>query len=177
MVMLPICLYKGYKWSNDGKVGVIGFWFLFCAITLVVGWCCIYQETGIAAPEGTPTSEPNAVYSTERGFYPCLYFSLITWTTLGYGDYRPVPSTECRLLAALQAFSGYAYMALAIGLLLNALQRSGERGHRPPMSAELDSVDIANLEKFLESCRRLEQATPATSTEYDQKAPSSPHKS
>lgn len=45
-----------------------------------------------------------------------LYFSVVTWTTLGYGDLQPLP--EDRLIAAFAAFMGYFYMALLTGLCI-----------------------------------------------------------
>jgi hypothetical protein len=36
------------------------------------------------------------------------YFSLVTWTTLGYGDFQPAESL--RLLAGLEAFLGYLFL-------------------------------------------------------------------
>ena len=44
-----------------------------------------------------------------------LYFSVVTWTTLGYGDFQP--SESVRLWAATEAFFGYMFMALLIALL------------------------------------------------------------
>lgn len=44
----------------------------------------------------------------------CLYFSIVTWTTLGYGDFRP--SEHARLIAGLEALIGYAAMVAAIGI-------------------------------------------------------------
>jgi prepilin signal peptidase PulO-like enzyme (type II secretory pathway) len=43
----------------------------------------------------------------------CFYFSLVTWTTLGYGDFRP--TAALRLIAASEALLGYVSMALFIG--------------------------------------------------------------
>jgi len=43
-----------------------------------------------------------------------LYFSVITWTTVGYGDFTPPP--ELRLIAAIQALLGYAFFGVAVGL-------------------------------------------------------------
>ena len=45
-----------------------------------------------------------------------LYFSLVTWTTLGYGDLQPTP--QVRMVAASEALCGYIFMAYAIGLAL-----------------------------------------------------------
>jgi voltage-gated potassium channel Kch len=50
-----------------------------------------------------------------------LYFSVVTWTTLGYGDVRPTP--EVRLLAASEALIGYIAMAVFVGLFINVLMR------------------------------------------------------
>ena len=44
-----------------------------------------------------------------------IYFSVITWTTVGYGDITP--SESSRLIAALEALSGYIFMGLFIGIL------------------------------------------------------------
>jgi hypothetical protein len=44
-----------------------------------------------------------------------IYFSTITWTTVGYGDITPLGKT--RLIAATEAISGYIYMGIFIGIL------------------------------------------------------------
>ena len=62
----------------------------------------------------------------------CLYFSIVTWTTLGYGDVRP--SLDARLIAASEALLGYIWMAAFIGLLaelLRQLAREITRRSRP----------------------------------------------
>ena len=43
-----------------------------------------------------------------------LYFSIVTWTTLGYGDFSPPP--ELRLIAAFQALVGYLFLGISVGL-------------------------------------------------------------
>lgn len=45
-----------------------------------------------------------------------IYFSIVTWTTLGYGDYSPV--NWLKLVAASQALTGYLVMAIIIGLVI-----------------------------------------------------------
>lgn len=54
-------------------------------------------------------------------WYNSFYFSIVTWTTLGYGDFSPVENL--RLVTAAEAFIGYIYMAILIGLLLNTSQK------------------------------------------------------
>ena len=48
------------------------------------------------------------------GFADHLYFSVVTFTTLGYGDFLPTGTT--RFIATFEALLGYAYFAVVIGL-------------------------------------------------------------
>lgn len=48
-----------------------------------------------------------------------LYFSMVTWTTLGYGDFQPPP--EIRLVAATEATLGYIFLGLMVGIIANLL--------------------------------------------------------
>jgi hypothetical protein len=49
----------------------------------------------------------------------CFYFSVITFTTVGYGDFTPSP--DLRLIAASEAFIGYLFLALLIACLTKVL--------------------------------------------------------
>lgn len=55
-----------------------------------------------------------------RDFGDAMYFSIVTWTTLGYGDITP--SEAARPFAAAEAALGYVVMALLIAALVAALQ-------------------------------------------------------
>jgi len=52
----------------------------------------------------------------ERSFYP-LYYSLVTLTTLGYGDIVPV-SRAASMLAVLEAMTGQVYLAVLVARLV-----------------------------------------------------------
>jgi len=55
-----------------------------------------------------------------------LYFSLVTLSTLGYGDVVPIDG-EVRMLAALEAITGVLYVAITVALLVSAYkQRTDE---------------------------------------------------
>jgi hypothetical protein len=54
-----------------------------------------------------------------------LYFSLVTLTTIGYGDVVPV-SGEVRMLAALEGIAGVLYVAIAVALLVSAYKQKGD---------------------------------------------------
>lgn len=48
-----------------------------------------------------------------------FYFSVVTWTTLGYGDI--IPSKNLRTLTLTEVVTGWISMAISIGVLLNLL--------------------------------------------------------
>jgi hypothetical protein len=52
-----------------------------------------------------------------------LYLSLITLTTLGYGDIVPV-TPPARMLAALEAMTGVLYIAITVARLVSAYQKT-----------------------------------------------------
>lgn len=52
-----------------------------------------------------------------------IYFSVITFTTTGYGDISPA-SMSCRAVAALEAFMGYGYGAFLIASAIDLLARA-----------------------------------------------------
>jgi hypothetical protein len=56
-----------------------------------------------------------------------LYFSIVTWTTVGYGDIRPSPVT--RMFAASEGLFGYVFMGLYLALIFYVIQsRSNPKG-------------------------------------------------
>src|SRR5271167_1763393 len=51
-----------------------------------------------------------------------LYFSLVTLSTLGYGDIVPLHG-EIRILAALEAITGVLYIAITVALLVSSYKQ------------------------------------------------------
>ncbi|MBN1872296.1 MAG: two pore domain potassium channel family protein, partial [Candidatus Omnitrophica bacterium] len=56
---------------------------------------------------------------TKYVFWDYVYYSIVTFTTLGYGDIVPKPTVGARLLAGSEAFIG----AFMIGLFVFTLSR------------------------------------------------------
>ncbi|MCG6201465.1 pentapeptide repeat-containing protein [Psychromonas antarctica] len=54
-------------------------------------------------------------------FFECLYYSVVTFTTLGYGDFIPVGFS--RLVAALEAFTGSFTLALFVVVFVKKMTR------------------------------------------------------
>jgi hypothetical protein len=77
---------------------------------------CIYFTWGVVGEVKMPDGG-NSIGLITKDYILSLYFSVVTWTTLGYGDFKP-PS-DLRLIASLQALMGYLYMAIVVGIFLN----------------------------------------------------------
>ncbi len=71
------------------------------ALLAIFGWAWLYYPAGI---ESTPAAEAS--------FLDCLYFSIVTFTTLGYGDLHP--ATDMRFWAGTEALAGAFLMALFV---------------------------------------------------------------
>ncbi|MDH5436229.1 MAG: potassium channel family protein, partial [Gammaproteobacteria bacterium] len=61
------------------------------------------------------------IITNARSFIDCLYFSVVTFTTLGYGDIVPLGLT--RLFAASEAFIGGFAMALFVVIVAKKTSR------------------------------------------------------
>jgi hypothetical protein len=90
-------------------LGSVRLWrelvFLLTELTLLlVVFAVLYRDLGIIESErpGRPVV---------HDFWTSLYFSAVTFTTLGYGDFYP--TTPARALAGLQSLTGY----VALGIL------------------------------------------------------------
>lgn len=59
------------------------------------------------------------VLGLDEDFFVCLYFSMVTWSTLGYGDFAPNEAT--RFYAAFEAFIGYLYLGIFVSTFYKAL--------------------------------------------------------
>ena len=59
----------------------------------------------------------------EQSFLQGLYFSTITFTTLGYGDLYPAPDGFCRMVAMVEAVAGGCLMALFVVCLAKRFSR------------------------------------------------------
>jgi hypothetical protein len=80
-------------------------WFaIYCAIDTLYPGSIVYAGTVLAHREGE-----------------LLYFSLVTLSTIGYGDIVPV-NPEVRMLAALEGLVGVLYIAITVAVLVSAFR-------------------------------------------------------
>lgn len=84
---------------------------IYLLLSLV--WAALYLAIDAFYPGAIQMGRPSADRQTEL-----LYFSLITLSTIGYGDIVPV-SGEARILAALEGVTGVLYIAITVALLVS----------------------------------------------------------
>ncbi len=113
------------------------------AIYLLVGLAYAYLYPLIAVITGTPffvqTSSPADI--------DFVYFSYVTLTTVGYGDFTAATNTG-RMIAVSEALTGQLYLVSAVALLVGNIGRSIVRGTattgveiEPPSEAEAAEED------------------------------------
>jgi len=78
-------------------------------------WTLAYMLVGQVDPGAFTFSESSAGHSMDS--FNALYYSLVTLTTMGYGDIVPV-SRAARMLAVSEATTGVMYMSILIARLV-----------------------------------------------------------
>ena len=132
--LFPFRMLVGLKWGMLAAffgVSVIGLFsylknacdiddgHLYTAVSiyLLLGmqWFALYSVIDVLSPGSIQHS---ASAATGR-HAELLYFSLITLSTIGYGDVVPLQG-EVRMLAALEGIAGVLYIAITVALLVSA---------------------------------------------------------
>ncbi len=107
-------LVSGYG-EKPGRIVLFSTAFIFlCSL--------FYFFSGLSSsgqPVGFDGSKP--VTENITAWLDCLYFSVVTFTTLGYGDLTPLGPS--RLFAALEAFTGSFSLALFVVVFVKKMTR------------------------------------------------------
>jgi len=92
------------------------------SVYLLIGmlWFALYCAIDVAYPGSFQRA--NAGIADRES--ELLYFSLITLTTIGYGDIVPLHG-EVRMLAALEGVVGVLYIAISVAILVSGFKRQG----------------------------------------------------
>jgi hypothetical protein len=102
------------------------------SIAVITAFAGIYQGHGLSA--GVVNVAPETL-TTDEHYWTSLYFSIVTWTTLGYGDF--VPPADIRMVAAAEALLGYFTFGTIVGLLTSMIGAQTNRTTAPPVAAPL----------------------------------------
>ena len=85
---------------------------LIAAAVVIAGFALLYCVKGVVVNEVTVATTATAPARMAYDWGSSLYFSIVTFTTLGYGDLRP--PEDLRLWAATEAIMGAFLMALFV---------------------------------------------------------------
>lgn len=107
-------LFCGY---GEAPVRIVGISMLFIFICAL-----LYTYTGLSYQGETLSYNANASFTENFSlFLSCLYYSVVTFTTLGYGDFTPVGIS--RAIAAIEAFTGSFTIALFVVVFVKKMTR------------------------------------------------------
>jgi hypothetical protein len=85
------------------------------AMSLVFAFAVLYWSLGGVVQAGNAGGQP-------VGFWPALYFSGITFATVGYGDFLPAP--HVRVLALAEGAIGALTLGFFVAVLANRLSKA-----------------------------------------------------
>ncbi|WP_300670554.1 potassium channel family protein [Soonwooa sp.] len=119
--------YKRWRKKSDLISSFVMLVFLMMFFTLLHGgqctlWAAVYYL--------------NPHISSLASFSESIYFSLITFTTIGYGDV--VIDSEWRILAGLEAINGIMLVGWSTAMVFSFLQVIYKNGNIPALHPEND---------------------------------------
>jgi Ion channel len=109
------CLLRLNRLIGSGATSNTWLWVAvtsLCAAIIVVSNAAMFRLFGLKNASGANVTDG----------LDCLYFSVVTITTVGYGDLVPAPG-PARFFAACEALTGYFVLALLVNLLMNVSRR------------------------------------------------------
>ena len=108
-------LFQAAKNRGLRDIILLPFFIASNIASIIVTFASIYSQLGLQDAIRGPLRHPT--------IWDSIYFSIITLTTIGYGDITPSLST--RSIAAFEALSGYVIMGILISVLITIAQRIG----------------------------------------------------
>ena len=93
------------------------------SLLVILGSALLYFLLGVRGPDGNMIAlDPGAgALHNVLQFLACAYYSVITFTTVGYGDITPVGVS--RLVAAVEAFTGAFAISLFVVVFVRKMTR------------------------------------------------------
>lgn len=109
--MFASVLFKGLGENRD--VATVSIISVVGVLALISHFGVLFRWTGFQLASSGVRSE---------SLLDALYFSVVTWTTLGYGDFIPMP--EARYIVVVEAIMGYVMMALLISVFVASIAKA-----------------------------------------------------
>ena len=107
-------LFRGSEVTGDKLAGAVCVYLLIALI-----WGYAFLITEFVTPESFSFTQGNDRMELwiSREFFPFFYFSMVTMTTVGYGDMAPV-TTVAQTLATTEALIGQVYLTILVARLV-----------------------------------------------------------
>ena len=121
----------GFAAGGNLGFGRLAFILGVGAFTAISAHAALYYKNGLCEENGARCESALVMPMSDNGtretptVRDAMYFSVLTFTTLGYGDIRP--EAPYRIAAALEALYGYVFLGLLVGLLANAASSGRDR--------------------------------------------------
>lgn len=114
MVSKATDVFCGY---GEAPLRIVGF-----SICLIFFCAILYCFTGLHYHGDFYQFDPTLSFKRNlTWFFSCVYYSVVTFTTLGYGDFTPVGIS--RAIAAFEAFTGSFTIALFVVVFVKKMTR------------------------------------------------------
>lgn len=95
---------------------------IFFSMVLILVCAICYFFTGLKFGESVHIFRTsNDFWTNFYLFFNCIYYSVVTFTTLGYGDFTPIGFS--RAIAAIEAFTGSFTIALFVVVFVKKMTR------------------------------------------------------
>jgi hypothetical protein len=117
------CIAGLFRYLKQARTIDAGRLYTAATIYLLIGatWFALYCAIDVLRPgafwQTTPLGDDRRA--------ELLYFSLVTLSTIGYGDVVPLQG-EARMLAALEGITGVLYVAILVAVLVNGYKARGD---------------------------------------------------
>ena len=129
VVFFGLTVYGLFPYLKNARAVTDAHLYTAVSIYLLLGmqWFALYSAIDVFFPGAI--LQNNAALTDRHS--ELLYFSLVTLSTIGYGDIVPVYG-EVRMLAALEGVIGVLYIAITVALLVSAYKQQGTSGEPAP---------------------------------------------
>lgn len=114
VLTILISLFRARKISSDTLAGAVCV-YLLIALTFGLGFMLV--EFLVPGSYSFTLGHGRMQLWVSREFYPFYYFSLVTMTTIGYGDMVPI-STAARTFATMEGVFGQVYLTILVARLV-----------------------------------------------------------
>ena len=96
---------------------------LITAAAVIAMYAIVFLEHGIYETKYVVNKQNHTIKISEEKITKdirAIYFSTVTWTTLGYGDIKP--GEKSQIFAATEAVTGLIHMGLFVGIFISYLR-------------------------------------------------------